>query len=89
MRLRAAQHLVDVGVPAVIGFYKSAEAIELTSSVFLPKRILAIASQNTNPLVTGVPHPPGVPRLVWRTTYNSHSAAAEAGTAMTRRALMC
>jgi serine/threonine protein kinase/ABC-type branched-subunit amino acid transport system substrate-binding protein len=73
---RAAHHLVDVGVPAVIGFFKSAEAIELTTSVFLPRRILAIASLNTNPLVTSVPQPDGVPRLVWRTTYNSTSAAS-------------
>jgi serine/threonine protein kinase len=73
---RAANHLVDVGVPAVIGFYSSVEAIDLTTSLLLPRRILAIASLNTNPLVTTVPHPPGVPRLVWRTTYSSADAAA-------------
>ncbi|HEX8107415.1 MAG TPA: hypothetical protein VF516_06770, partial [Kofleriaceae bacterium] len=73
---RAARHLVDVGVPAVIGFFKTPEAIELTTSVFLPRRMLTIASLNTNPLVTRVPHPDGVPRLVWRTTYNNTSAAA-------------
>jgi serine/threonine protein kinase/ABC-type branched-subunit amino acid transport system substrate-binding protein len=75
---RAAAHLVtDVGVPAVIGFYSSVEAIELTTSLFLPNRVLAIAALNGNPLVTSVPHPAGTPRLVWRTTYNvAHAAAA-------------
>jgi serine/threonine protein kinase/ABC-type branched-subunit amino acid transport system substrate-binding protein len=73
---RAANHLVDVGVPAVIGFYSSVEAIDLTTSLFLPRKILAIASLNTNPLVTTVPHPAGVPRLVWRTTYSSAAAAS-------------
>jgi len=74
---RAAKHLVErVGVPAVIGFYSSVEAIDLTTSLFLPNRVLSIAALNTNPLVTSVPHPEGVPRLVWRTTYNSANAAA-------------
>ena len=73
---RAAHHLVDdLGVPAVIGFYSSLEAIELASSLFVPRRVLAIASLNTNPLVTAVPQPAGAPRLVWRTTYNSADAA--------------
>jgi ABC-type branched-subunit amino acid transport system substrate-binding protein len=74
---RAARHLVDdVGVPAVIGFYTSVEAIDLATSLFIPKRVLAIASLNANPLVTTVPHPPGTPRLMWRTTYNTKDAAA-------------
>ncbi len=72
---RAASHLVDVGVPAVIGFYTSVEAIDLTTSLFLPNRILSVAALNANPLVTKVPHPDGVPRLVWRTTYSSAAAA--------------
>jgi ABC-type branched-subunit amino acid transport system substrate-binding protein len=72
---RAANHLVNLGVPAVIGFYTSVEAIDLTTSLFLPNRILAIAALNANPLVTNVPHPDGAPRLVWRTTYSSAAAA--------------
>ncbi|HEU4732148.1 MAG TPA: bifunctional serine/threonine-protein kinase/ABC transporter substrate-binding protein, partial [Kofleriaceae bacterium] len=73
---RAATHLVDtVGVPAVIGFYKSAELIDLATSLFLPRRVLAISSINSNPLITRVPHPDGVPRLIWRTTYLSTDAA--------------
>ena len=73
---RAAYHLVEVGVPAVIGFYKSSEALELVRSVFVPNRVLAISSVNSNPLITRVPHPTGVPRLIWRTTYSTASAAA-------------
>lgn len=77
---RAARHLVEVGVPAVIGLFKAEEAIDLTTSVFIPRRILAIASLSTNPLVTRVPHPPGLPQLVWRTTYSSADAAAAIST---------
>jgi ABC-type branched-subunit amino acid transport system substrate-binding protein len=73
---RAANHLVEtVGVPAVIGFYKVDETIELTS-LFLKHRVLAIASVSTNPLITTGTRPEGIPRLVWRTTYNSANAAA-------------
>jgi hypothetical protein len=73
---RAANHLVELGVPAVIGFYKASDALELVRSVFVPHRILAISSVNSNPLITRVPHPPGVSRLVWRTTYSTTTAAA-------------
>lgn len=71
---RAATHLVAQGVPAVIGFHSSVEAMELASSIFLPKKIATIAALNTNPLVTRVPA--SGPRLVWRTTYSSANAAA-------------
>ena len=73
---RAATHLAAQGVPAVIGFHSSVEAMDLASSVFLPKKILTVAALNTNPLVTRVPAPPNEPRLVWRTTYSSAGAAA-------------
>ena len=66
---RAAAHLVDVGVPAVIGFRSGAEAIDLPVATFLPNHVLSICATSTNPLVTRVPQTPGEPRLVWRTTY--------------------
>jgi serine/threonine-protein kinase len=73
---RAAHHLAErVGVPAVIGFHSSVEAIDLATSLFVPKRVLSVAALNTNPLVTTVPQPAGEPRLVWRTTYNNTEAA--------------
>src|SRR5262249_41916691 len=77
---RAARHLVDVGVPAVVGLFKAQEAIDLTTSLFLPHRILTVASLSGNPLVTRVPHPAGVPRLIFRTTYISADAAAAIST---------
>ncbi len=74
---RAAAHLVDrVGVPAIIGFKGGVEAIDLATSLFLQRGVLAIAALTTNPLVTAVPHPMGFPRLVWRTTYNGAEVAA-------------
>jgi serine/threonine protein kinase/ABC-type branched-subunit amino acid transport system substrate-binding protein len=77
---RAAAHLVnDVGVPAVVGFRASVEAIELATSLFIPKRVVTVAALNTNPLVTTVPQPAGEPRLVWRTTYNNASSAGALG----------
>ena len=73
---RAAGHLVnDVGVPAILGFYDSQELIALASSIFLPNDVLAMATLNRSSLVTGIPHPPGRPRLVWRTTINSAQTA--------------
>jgi hypothetical protein len=69
---RAARHLVDeVGVPAVVGFHLSREVTELAGSLFVPRGVLAVAALNVSPLVTRVPHPPGSPRLVWRTTASS------------------
>lgn len=73
---RAAAHLVEVGVPAVIGMSTVDEAIQLTSSVFVPNRILAFASLVGNPAVTRVPQPEGVPRLVWRTTDSAYESAS-------------
>src|ERR1043165_3408067 len=60
---RAARHLVDVGVPAVIGFQSGVETIDLATSLFIPNQVLAISAISTNPLVTRIPHPPGTPRL--------------------------
>jgi serine/threonine protein kinase len=74
--LRAATHLVDeVGVPAVIGFRSSVEAIELSNSLFVPRRVVAMVANNANPLVTTVPQPPDGPRMVWRTTANNNDVA--------------
>jgi ABC-type branched-subunit amino acid transport system substrate-binding protein len=67
--LRPARHLADdVRVPAVIGFGSSQEVIDLTASVFAPRRVLVVPSVNMSALITGIPTPRGAPRLVWRTT---------------------
>ncbi|WP_394846468.1 bifunctional serine/threonine-protein kinase/ABC transporter substrate-binding protein [Pendulispora brunnea] len=67
----AARHLVDLQVPAVIGFTSSQEVIDLATESFIPNGILAVATQNRSSLITTIPHPPYEPRLVWRTTFNT------------------
>jgi len=74
---RAARHLVDdVGVPAVIGFRTSQEIIDLATSLFIPRGVLAISALNTSPVLASLPRIPGQPRMVFRTTYSSALAAA-------------
>jgi branched-chain amino acid transport system substrate-binding protein len=74
---RAARHLTDdVGAPAVIGFRSSQEAIDLATSTFLPHGTLVLSALNTSPLVTRVPRPAGLPRLVWRTALSATQTAA-------------
>jgi branched-chain amino acid transport system substrate-binding protein len=73
---RALHHLVDeVGVPAVIGFRTSNEAIEAATSSLIPNGVLTLAALNTTPMLSSLPEPPGQPRLVWRTTYSSGEIA--------------
>jgi len=68
---RAAAHLVsDVRVPVVIGFHRSKEVADLAASFFTPRGVLALAS-NTATMLRTLPHAPGQPRLVWRTTVSS------------------
>jgi serine/threonine protein kinase/ABC-type branched-subunit amino acid transport system substrate-binding protein len=63
-----ARHLVDdVGVPAILGFARSKEVLDLASSTFVPRGVLALAS-NTAAMLSSIPHPPGSPRLVYRVT---------------------
>jgi hypothetical protein len=72
-----ARHLVEeVGVPAVVGFHQSEEAIDLATSFFLPHHVIVLSTLNQSPLVTKVPQPAGEPRLLWRTTADSNSWAA-------------
>jgi serine/threonine-protein kinase len=65
---RIAAHLVDtVGVPAILGFGRSKEVLELANQFFVPRGVLALAS-NTASMLASIPHPPGTPRLVYRVT---------------------
>jgi ABC-type branched-subunit amino acid transport system substrate-binding protein len=74
---RAARHLVnDVHVPAIIGFRTASELIDLAGSTFIPNDVLMMASLTTSPLIGTIPHRPGQPHLVWRTTWNSVQTAA-------------
>ncbi len=73
---RALHHLVDeVGVPAVIGFRSSNEAIEAATSSLIPSGVLGVAALNTSPMISSLPQPPGQPRLIWRTTYSAAEMA--------------
>ena len=56
---RAAEHLVnDLRVPAVVGFARSKEVLDLATSLFVPKGVLALAS-NTASMLRDVPGVPG------------------------------
>jgi branched-chain amino acid transport system substrate-binding protein len=74
---RAARHLVDdVGVPAIVGFGSGQTLVDLAGSLLIPRRVLSLATLTQSPLVTRVPQPADLPRMVWRTTYSAHDAAA-------------
>jgi branched-chain amino acid transport system substrate-binding protein len=76
-----AHHLVDdVGVPAIIGFNRSKDVMDLAASLFNPKHVLAVASLNQSPMLTGIPHTPEGPRMVWRSTSSSLVTAAAVAT---------
>ena len=78
---RVARHLAtDVRVPAVVGFHSSQEVIDLASMVFIPNQTMAMATINHSDLITSIPHPPGVPRLVWRTAVSTSQNAPAVGT---------
>jgi hypothetical protein len=73
---RVASHLVnDVGVPAILGFARSKEVLDLAESTFIPKGVLALAT-NTATMLSSIPHAPGQPRLVWRATTSADMTAA-------------
>jgi serine/threonine-protein kinase len=74
---RASAHLVDVGVPAVMGFGLLSEAIDLSTNVFVPRHILVCNITSSNPLATRIAQPAGEPRLVWRSEF-SMAAKGEA-----------
>ena len=65
---RVAAHLVKaVRVPAILGFARSKEVMDLATSLFLPNEVLALAA-NTASTLRDIPSLPGGPRLVWRVT---------------------
>jgi serine/threonine protein kinase len=65
---RAAAHLVDgVGVPVILGFARSKEVLDLANEFFLPKGVLALAS-NTASMLADIPRTANEPRLVLRAT---------------------
>jgi serine/threonine-protein kinase len=79
----AARHLVDLRVPAVIGFRDGTEAVHVITNELLPNHVLAMVALNTSALITQVPQPASEPRLVWRTTYSNADTAAPLGAIVT------
>ncbi len=72
---RPAAHLADLDVAVVLGpAVGLKDTIDVTTNVFVPKRMLVLDLFDESPLVTQIPQPEGVPRLVWRLT-----ASAEQG----------
>jgi branched-chain amino acid transport system substrate-binding protein len=73
---RALHHLVEeVGVPAVIGFRSSNEAIDAATSTLIPKGVVGVAALNTSPMISSLPTTAGQPRMIWRTTYSAAEMA--------------
>ncbi len=62
---RAAAHLADVRVPALLGFARSREVLDLAPSLFLPNGVLVLTSNMASTL-RDVPRAPGGERLVGR-----------------------
>ncbi len=76
--MRAAKHLVDdVGVPAIVGFKSGQEIVDVAGSLLIKRQILTVATLTSNPLITKLPQPSGLPRMVWRTTLG-YDALADA-----------
>jgi ABC-type branched-subunit amino acid transport system substrate-binding protein len=74
--LRAARHLADdVRVPAIVGFSRSKEVLDLAAAVFNPRHVVAFAS-NTASMLSEITPPPGEPRMVWRTTLSATTRAS-------------
>ena len=74
----SAAHLVDdVGVPAILGFGRSKEVLDLAREHFVPKGVLALAS-NTAAMLSSIPHPAGEERLVYRMTTSATMIAPPA-----------
>ena len=82
----SATHLVDeVGVPAILGFGRSKEVLDLASRQFVPKGVLALAS-NPAAMLSSIPHPAGEVRLVYRVT-TSTAMRAPPSVALVRQAI--
>jgi ABC-type branched-subunit amino acid transport system substrate-binding protein len=76
---RAAQHLVSLGVHAVVGFGSSKELVDLALTELIPHRMVAVSAINRAAMIRTIPHPTGEPRLVWRATTSVAQAAEPLG----------
>jgi serine/threonine protein kinase len=62
----AADHLMEAGVPAVIGFGGDVELVDLATSRFSANGVLALSAANTTAVLSDLATA-GEQRLVWRT----------------------
>lgn len=69
--VRAANHLADLEVPAVVGFRSTDAALATIPSVFLRAHVLSFIAMNQSAPLMQIPEPAGEPRLVWRSTIDS------------------
>jgi branched-chain amino acid transport system substrate-binding protein len=81
--MRAARHLVDdVGVPAIVGFGSGQKLVDVAGSLLIKRGVLSVAPLTSSPLVTRVPQPPDLPRMIWRTTVSLDAVAEVAALAI-------
>jgi ABC-type branched-subunit amino acid transport system substrate-binding protein len=78
---RGARHLVDdLGAPAVLGFRSGQEVMDLAGGLLIQRHVVSVATLTMSPLITQIPQPPELPRMVWRTVFSlSDVAVATAG----------
>ncbi len=75
--MRAAKHLVDdVGVPAILGFGTGQKLVDVAGSLLISRGVLSIATTTPSPLVTRLPQPAELPRMVWRTNVSVEGVAS-------------
>lgn len=72
----AARHLVeDVAVPAIMGFGSGQQVIDVAGSYLIERQVLTMSTLTTNSLITKLPQPPGLPRMVWTTVSTAETTA--------------
>jgi serine/threonine-protein kinase len=72
---QSAEHLInEVGVQVIQGFGRSKEVLDLASRYFIPKNILALAS-NTASMISSIQHEPDQPRMIFRVTTHAEMMA--------------
>ncbi len=74
--METTQHLVeDIGVPAILGFRSGQELVDLAGALLVQRHVLSIATLSPSALVTQIPQPPELPRMVWRTGFGMGDVA--------------
>jgi hypothetical protein len=81
---RSAEALInDVRVPAIQGFDRSKAVLDLASRYFIPKNILALAS-DTASMISSISHEPEQPRTMFRVCFDRQTQKSISGGLMYR-----